>query len=138
MSRKRKLIDVDLASLENAKEKRRVLILRKAEDDVYYCSVVPCSHPGFSNNRGIRKHINNLHPWYYYFDEKPKLEIRETAAENDMTKKPCTLKMPSFPTNSELALKFSAWLTAICGGGTSQLQSQQTASRAMKFLKFLR
>ena len=53
-----------------------------------------------------------------------------------MTKKPCTLKMLSFPTNSELALKFSAWLTAICGGGTSQSQSQQTASRAMKFLKF--
>ena len=53
-----------------------------------------------------------------------------------MLPKPCTLKMPSFPTNSELALKFSAWLTAICGGGTSQLQSQQTASRAMKFLKF--
>ena len=44
--------------------------------------------------------------------------------------------MPSFPTNSKLALKFSAWLTAICGGGTSQLQSQPTASRAMKFLKF--
>ena len=53
-----------------------------------------------------------------------------------MTKKPCTLKMPSFPTNSEVALKFSAWLTAICGRSRSQLQSQQTASRAMKFLKF--
>ena len=95
MSRKRKLTDVDWASLGNAKEKRRVLILRKAEDDVYYCPEVPYSHPGFSSNRGVRKHINNLHPWYYHFDELPKLEIRGTAAENDMRKKPCTLKMPS-------------------------------------------
>ena len=38
--------------------------------------------------------------------------------------------------NSGVALEFSSWLTAICGGGISESQSQQTASRAMKFLKF--
>ena len=103
---------------------------------MYYCQVVSCSHPGFSSNRGVRKHITNLHPWYYCFDEQQKLEIRESAAENDMTKKPCNLKCRVCPANSEAALKFSALLIAICGGGTSQLQSQQTASRAMKFSKF--
>ena len=38
--------------------------------------------------------------------------------------------------NSGVALEFSSWLTAICGGGISRSQSQQTASRAIKFLKF--
>ena len=40
------------------------------------------------------------------------------------------------PVNSGVALEFSLWLTAICCGGISESQSQQTASRAMKFLKF--
>ena len=44
--------------------------------------------------------------------------------------------MPSYPVNSGVALEFSSWLAAICGGGISRSQSQQTASRAMKFLKF--
>ena len=38
--------------------------------------------------------------------------------------------------NSGVALEFSLWLAAICGGGISRSQSQQTASRAMKFPKF--
>ena len=37
--------------------------------------------------------------------------------------------------NSGVALEFSSWLTAICGGGISKSQSQRTAARAMKFLK---
>ena len=44
--------------------------------------------------------------------------------------------MPSYPVNSGVALEFSSWLTGICGGGISKSQSQQTASGAMKFLKF--
>ena len=44
--------------------------------------------------------------------------------------------MPSYPVNSRVALEFSSCLAAICGGGISKSQSQQAASRAMKFLKF--
>ena len=44
--------------------------------------------------------------------------------------------MASYPVNPGVALEFSSWPTAICGGGISKSQSQQTASRAMKFLKF--
>ena len=44
--------------------------------------------------------------------------------------------MLSYPVNSGAALEFSSWLTAICGVGISKSQSQETASRAMKFLKF--
>ena len=38
--------------------------------------------------------------------------------------------------DSVIALNFSAWLTAICGGGTCKSQSYQTVSRSMEFLKF--
>ena len=38
--------------------------------------------------------------------------------------------------NFSQAIKFSSWLTAICGGEISKSQSLQTASRAMKFLEF--
>ena len=33
-------------------------------------------------------------------------------------------------------IRVSSWLAAICGGGISRSQSQERASRAMKFLKF--
>ena len=38
--------------------------------------------------------------------------------------------------NSGMASEFSSWLTAVCGNFISKSQSQQTASRAMKFLTF--
>ena len=53
-----------------------------------------------------------------------------------MEKKTCTIYIPSYSVNLGVALEFSSWLTAICAGGISELQSQQTASRAMKVLKF--
>ena len=54
----------------------------------------------------------------------------------DVEKKTCTIYMPSYPVNLGVALEFSSWLTAIYGGVISKSQSEQTASRAVKFLKF--
>ena len=59
-----------------------------------------------------------------------------TSSNQDLEKKTCTIYMPSYPVNSGVVLEFSSWLTAICVGGISKSQSLQTASRAMKFLKF--
>ena len=115
-------------------------MLKKDDNEIYHCSVESCSHPGFTSKRGCRKHINNIHPWYFYFDENPTRDINDQitsiSSNQDLEKKTCTIYMPSYPVNSGVALEFSSWLTAICGGGISKLQSQQTASRAMKFLKF--
>ena len=140
MSRKQKIGDVDWSAVENARKVKRVLALKKDEDDCYHCPVINCDHPGFTSKRGCRKHVNNIHPCYFYFDENPGRDISDentsSSSTQDLEKKTCTIYMPSYPVNSGVALEFSSWLAAICGGGISRSQSQQTASRAMKFLKF--
>ena len=100
--------------------------------------MINCDHPGFTSKRGCRKHVNNIHPWYFYFDENPGRDINDentsASSTQDLEKKTCTIYMPFYPVNSGVALEFSSWLAAICGSGISNSQSQQTASRAMKFL----
>ena len=43
MSRKRKIGDVDWSAVENAREVKRVLALKKDEDDCYHCLVINCN-----------------------------------------------------------------------------------------------
>ena len=43
-------------------------------------------------------------------------ENTSTSSTQDLEKKTCTIYMP---VNSGVALEFSSWLTAICGGGIS-------------------
>ena len=71
MSRRRKVDDVDWSALENAREHKRVLLLKKDDKEIYHCPVESCSHPVFTCKRGYRIHINNIRPWYFYFDENP-------------------------------------------------------------------
>ena len=117
-----------------------MLALKKDEDDCYHCPVINCDHPGFTSKWGCRKHVNNVHPWYLYFDENLGRDISDentsASSAQDLEKKRCTIYMPSYSVNSGVALEFFSWLTVICGGGISKSQSQQTASRAMTFLKF--
>ena len=140
MSRKRKIGDVDQSAVENAMKVKRVLALKKDEDDCDNCPVINCDHPGFTSKRGFRKHVNDIYPLYFYFDENPGRDIKDgdtsASCTQDLEKKNCTIYMPSYHVNSGVALKFSTWLAAICGGGISKSQSQQTASRTMKFFKF--
>ena len=77
MSRKRKVDDVDWSALENVREHKRVLVLKKDDKEIYHCAEESCSHPGFTSKRGCRKHINNIHPWYFYFDENPAGDIND-------------------------------------------------------------
>ena len=88
-----------------------MLALKKNEDDYYYCPVVICDHPGFTSKRGCRKHVDNIHPCYFYFDENPGRdisdEITSSSSAQDLGKKTCTIYMPSYPVNSGVALEFS-------------------------------
>ena len=52
--------------------------------------------------------------------------MTSTSNNQDLEKKPCTIYMLSYPVNSGVALEFSSWLTAICGGGISKSQSQHS------------
>ena len=53
MSRKRKLGDVDWSAVENAREVKRVLALKKDEDACYHCPVINCDHPVFTSKRDV-------------------------------------------------------------------------------------
>ena len=95
MSRKRKLDDVDWPALENATEHKRILVLKKDNKEIYHCPVESCSHLSFTCKRGCRKHINNIHPWYFYFNENFRRDIDDqitsTSSNQDLEKKTCTL-----------------------------------------------
>ena len=92
MSRKRKVDDVDWSALKNAK---RVLVLKKDDNEIYHCAVESCSYPGFTSKRGCRKHINSIHPWYFYFDKNPTRDINDqmtsTSSNQDLEKNTCAL-----------------------------------------------
>ena len=115
------------------------MVLRRSADDTFHCLVQECSHAGFQSKRGCRKHVNNLHSWFFYFenDPGPQSQVDGSCTTNiESAKIPSTIHTPTFPMDSVIALNFSAWLTAICGGGTCKSQSYQTVSISMKFLKF--
>ena len=71
MSKRRKPSYADWSTVENASKKRRQLVLRRSADDTFHCPVQECSHAGFQSKRGCRKHVNNLHPWFFYFENDP-------------------------------------------------------------------
>ena len=113
--------------------------MRRSADDTFHSPVQECSHAGFQSEPGCRKHANYLHPWFFCFenDPGPQSQIHGSCTTNiESAKKPSTTHMPTFPMDSVIAVDFSAWLTAICRGGTCKSRSYQTVSRSMKFLKF--
>ena len=72
MSRK-KLLNVDWKRIDGAAIKRRILRLKANADGVFICPISTCLHVGFKSDRGLRKHIDTTHPWYYYFNEQPQI-----------------------------------------------------------------
>ena len=59
-----------------------MLALKKNEDDCYHCPVINSNHPGFTSKQGCRKHVNNIHPWYFYFDENPGRDISDETHQH--------------------------------------------------------
>ena len=51
-----------------------------------------CLHADFNSSRGLRKHIDNKHPWYYYFDEQPEVKGEDMSILEPTSKKVCTSK----------------------------------------------
>ena len=49
--------------------------LVKDRDGLNHCPVTGYEHPGFTSQKGCRKHVKTKHGWYYYFDEKPNVSI---------------------------------------------------------------
>lgn len=121
-------------SLPGARKNKRRLQFEDAEDGYFVCPVSSCLHQGFKSKRGLRKHVNNQHEWYLFFDTQPEVK-REDAQERRATKqKASTNKQPSFSIDSGSGAEFAAWLQTPCGGGKSKKDARQIAKRAMKYL----
>lgn len=128
------------SGIPGARSNSRKLYLRENEVGLYHCPVVSCDHIGFKSKRGCRKHIDQKHPWYYYFDEQP---VVAASSQPTVNKHPSsgrrradTAQKPRFSIDNGIGKDFSIWLCAACGGGMSTGQAKQIATRVMKFLKY--
>ena len=92
----KKVLNVDWKLINGAAVKKRVLRLKRNADGYFLCPITICLHVGFKSDRGLRKHIDNAHPWYYYFDEQPVINRAEAAHKNEEKRKSSTHSMPAF------------------------------------------
>ena len=74
---KRTLLFVDWQAIDGAARGKRKLKLRINEEGTYTCPVHLCLHTNFKSQRGLRKHIDNKHSWYYYFERQPDIKREE-------------------------------------------------------------
>ena len=131
----KKLYAIDWKTVNGAATKKRMLKLERSDDEVYPCPVATCLHIGFKSDRGVRKHINTVHPWYLYFDQQPLITKSEFISSNKAKRKSTTHNMPAFSLAEGMGKEFLDWLKTPCGGGKSKKQAVQSGRRAMKFLK---
>ena len=124
---------VNWKAMDGAAHGKRKLVLRQNERKLYTCPVKLCLHADFRSSRGLRKHVTNKHPWYYYFDEQPEVKREEIEQVQHQRKKAHTAGKPAFSLEEGIGLDFLTWLGTSCGGGKNKKESQQIGKRAMKF-----
>ena len=124
MSRK-KLLNVDWKGISGASIKKKILKLKSNADGVFICPISTCLHVGFKSDRGLRKHIDTTHPWYYYFNEQPEIN-RDNVIRADQQRRKCsTHNVPAFTLEEGVGKDFLLWLKTPCGGGKSSRQGTQ-------------
>ena len=128
----RQAIMIRWSEIEGAFTTRRKLRLVKS-NDLYYCVVKNCIHGGFKSGRGLRKHLNAKHGWWFWFDSQPDItaEIQEARKKKTIEK---LLNKGSFSIEEGVGKDFCTWLTCDLGGGRSVKEAKLSAKRAMKFL----
>ena len=134
MSKRR--LNLDWKVLDGAAVRKRILHLTADEDQNFFCPVSTCLHDGYKSSRGVRKHINSQHPWYYWFDEQPRIQRQEAVRLPKKRIKPSTHHMPAFTMETGLGKDFLDWLMTPLGGGKPLREATQIGRRAMKFLHF--
>lgn len=106
---------VDWKAMNGAAHAKRKLILRVNAHGMFGCPLKNCLHQDFKSSRGLRKHIDGKHPWYYYFDKEPNVQRDEIEHILPYRKKVCTSKKPSFSLDEGIGQTFLLWLTTTCG-----------------------
>ena len=115
--------------------------MRPSKNGIYYCPINLCENEGFVSERGCRKHINNVHGWYLYFDSKPnEKEVfpgdATRLASYTLPSRTRTVSMPSFKVTNLFGGRYLKWLQSDGGGGKSSLQSKQICVRVLKYFKY--
>ena len=146
---------IEWSNIDGALPKPKRLHLEKDDiDSLYHCPIQLCEHEGFQSQRGCRKHVNNKHSWFFYFDEKPRVDLKLAANSSKVPTKSCASStvvddvspstrskpgarsMPSFSTSSQIGEQFATWLAGSGGGYKKERPAQQIVNRCLKFLKF--
>ena len=117
MALKRTLF-VNWCSINGAAQGKRKLVLRSNDSGHYTCLVVGCLHKDFKSKRGLRKHMDHKHGWYYYLNSQPEVKGEEIEQiQPTMPKKASTVSKPSFFIDKGIGKEFFCWLCTSCGGG---------------------
>ena len=95
MGRSKTLL-VNWKGINGAAHGKRKLVIRKNESNLYSCPIRLCLHEDFKSSRGLRKHIDGKHGWYYYFDQQPDIKREELEIMEIPKQKSSTFKIPSF------------------------------------------
>jgi len=132
--KRRRSLFVNWKEVNGASVKKRVLHFAVSEKGEYLCPVKSCLHIGFKSQRGIRKHINNIHPWYLFFDDQPTVNRTLAQEHTEVIRKVCTHNFPAFTLEIGIGKDFLKWLQTPCGGGRTAKEAKNIARRAMKFL----
>ena len=108
---------------------------------LFACPVENCDSDSYRSQRGCRKHINQKHGWFFYFDSKPNIEtvLPEHCTRNQpmqRTKRSNTKDIPMFLKSCLLHRTFKKWLESPGGGSKSSVQAEQIACRISKYLKY--
>ena len=130
----KRVLAVNWKAVDGAAAKKRILHLKASTSGTFLCPVQVCLHLGFKSNRGLRKHINNTHPWYYFFNEQPAINKDAVVQASKKRLKTSTHKMPAFSLKEGIGLDFLEWLQTPCGGGKNIKEAIQIGRRGMKFL----
>ena len=130
----RKTLNIDWKSVAGAAVKKRMLKMKKGDTGLFQCPVSKCLHVGFKSDRGLRKHVNVTHPWFFYFDEQPTINRNEVSLLERARRKSYTHNIPAFSLLEGTGKEFLDWVKTPCGGGKSKKQAVQVGRRAMKFL----
>ena len=130
----RRTLQVNWKAVNGAAHGRRKLSLRSNDNNSYMCPIKLCLHAAFKSSRGLRKHINTKHAWYYYFDEQPEVKREELEVQEQTRKKAYIATKPAFSLDEGIGLKLLEWLKTTCGGGKNEKEARQIGKRCMKFL----
>ena len=142
---------IEWSNIDDTLPKPKRLHLEKDNvDSLYHCPIQLCGHEGFQSQCRCTKHVNNKHSWFFYFDEKPRVDLKLATNSSKVPTKSCASStvvydisstpsksgarsMPSVSLSSQIGKQFATWLSGSGGGYKKDHPAQQIVNRCLKF-----